>query len=105
MPDETRYGFGKNWQKFLAQVNDERKRTARHSIIDFTGLADLRGKTFLDIGCGSGLFSLAAHDLGAEKSSASITTRSASVAASTCTPRPRARHTGAYFRDRSSTKR
>ncbi len=67
MPDETRYGFGKNWEKYLAQVNDDRKRIARDSIVDFIGLADLRGKTFIDIGCGSGLFSLAAHDLGAEK--------------------------------------
>lgn len=34
---------------------------------NFLGLDNLEGKTFLDIGCGSGLFSYAAHQLGAKR--------------------------------------
>jgi len=34
---------------------------------DFTGLQDFQGKSFVDVGCGSGLFSYAAFELGAKR--------------------------------------
>jgi 2-polyprenyl-6-hydroxyphenyl methylase/3-demethylubiquinone-9 3-methyltransferase len=37
------------------------------SLVNFTGFNTFKGKTFVDIGCGSGLFSLAAYKLGAKK--------------------------------------
>jgi 2-polyprenyl-6-hydroxyphenyl methylase/3-demethylubiquinone-9 3-methyltransferase len=61
-----RFDFGKNWQSFNREyLNEYRIEEAKKSLQVFLGLEDLRAKTFLDIGCGSGLFSLAAYKLGA----------------------------------------
>jgi 2-polyprenyl-3-methyl-5-hydroxy-6-metoxy-1,4-benzoquinol methylase len=62
---ETRFAFGKNWQRFLKVLNDERIMEAENSLRNMLQVEDLRGKTFIDIGSGSGLFSLAAMRLGA----------------------------------------
>lgn len=60
-----RFEFGKNWSRFLSVLNEERIAAAEKSLKDMLEVDDLHGKTFLDIGCGSGLFSLAAMRLGA----------------------------------------
>ena len=64
----SRFEFGKNWRSFLESLTQERVAIAEHSLQEVLGLSslDLLGKTFLDIGCGSGLFSLAAHRMGAK---------------------------------------
>lgn len=65
---EKPFEFGKNWQSFVKDyLNDDRVQEAENSLKDFLQVQDLVGKTFLDIGCGSGLFSLAAHRLRAER--------------------------------------
>lgn len=62
------FSFGKNWQNFLKSLNEERIANAKKSLVEFLGGEEnIRGKSFVDIGCGSGLFSLAAHKLGAAK--------------------------------------
>jgi 2-polyprenyl-6-hydroxyphenyl methylase/3-demethylubiquinone-9 3-methyltransferase len=63
---EDRFPFGENWREFLSVLDDERIREAELSLADWLGTDSLAGKRFLDIGCGSGLFSLAAYRLGAE---------------------------------------
>lgn len=63
---KDRFKFGENWEKFLRNLTDERIREAEKSLSDWLGMTDLKDKKFLDIGSGSGLFSLAARNLGAE---------------------------------------
>jgi len=60
-----RFEFGSNWAKFLTLLNDDRIALAERSLLTMLGGARLEGKRFLDVGSGSGLFSLAARRLGA----------------------------------------
>jgi 2-polyprenyl-6-hydroxyphenyl methylase/3-demethylubiquinone-9 3-methyltransferase len=67
MSSPPRFRFGRNWQSYLSVVDDARIVAGEKSVRDLLGVSDLKGKTFLDIGCGSGLFSLAATRLGASR--------------------------------------
>jgi len=60
-----RFEFGRNWSRFLETLNDEKIEEAVASLCDMLETGSLAGETFLDIGSGSGLFSLAARRLGA----------------------------------------
>jgi SAM-dependent methyltransferase len=62
---KERFAFGENWRKFLGQLDEARIAEAEESLRRALGEMSLTGRTFLDIGSGSGLFSLAAWRLGA----------------------------------------
>ncbi len=60
-----RFEFGANWALFLRELNEARILMAVDSLKAMLTVESLSGKTFLDMGSGSGLFSLAARRLGA----------------------------------------
>jgi 2-polyprenyl-3-methyl-5-hydroxy-6-metoxy-1,4-benzoquinol methylase len=62
---EPRFEFGENWRRFLEGLNEDRIREAERSLREMLECTSLSGLSFLDIGSGSGLFSLAAFRLGA----------------------------------------
>ncbi len=62
------YDFGSNWRSFIDHhLTDERRQEALRSLPTFLGQSSLEGTTFVDVGCGSGLFSWAAYKLGAKR--------------------------------------
>jgi 2-polyprenyl-6-hydroxyphenyl methylase/3-demethylubiquinone-9 3-methyltransferase len=63
MPE--RFSFGRNWQRYLLKLDEDRIGAAVRSLQALVMGETLAGRSFLDIGCGSGLFSLAARRLGA----------------------------------------
>jgi 2-polyprenyl-6-hydroxyphenyl methylase/3-demethylubiquinone-9 3-methyltransferase len=64
--EPDRFAFGKNWLRFLEVLDEPRVQRAETSLLSMLKQPTLRGQRFLDIGSGSGLFSLAARRLGAE---------------------------------------
>jgi SAM-dependent methyltransferase len=65
-PPPDAFRFGRNWQRYLdSYLDPQRERIAAESLHDLVG--DVRDKTFVDVGCGSGLFSLCAYRDGAKQ--------------------------------------
>jgi SAM-dependent methyltransferase len=61
------FEFGRNWQRYNDKYLDpDRVEIAARSLNDLIG-EDLAGKVFIDIGAGSGLFSLCAYRAGAAR--------------------------------------
>ncbi len=66
--DTITFSFGKNWEQFIhAHFSEDRIEIARQHLLNFLDLKDLAGMYFLDIGCGSGIHSLAAFKSGARQ--------------------------------------
>ena len=61
------FSFGQNWQSYLRGYTSERQKIAQRALLDFLKLYSLEGKTFLDIGSGSGIHSAAAWLSGAAR--------------------------------------
>jgi 2-polyprenyl-6-hydroxyphenyl methylase/3-demethylubiquinone-9 3-methyltransferase len=57
------FAFGKNWLSFLRNVNESSAALSTKALESMLG--NVANRTFIDVGCGSGLSSLAAHRLGA----------------------------------------
>jgi 2-polyprenyl-6-hydroxyphenyl methylase/3-demethylubiquinone-9 3-methyltransferase len=66
--DGNGYDFGSNWRSFIDHhLTDESRQEALQSLPAFLQRDSLEGLTFVDVGCGSGLFSWAALKLGAKR--------------------------------------
>src|SRR5579871_1853038 len=66
--DDLRFGFGKNWADYIEKhFTEQVLEQSRTHLAGFLRMEPLKGLTFLDIGCGSGLHSLAAWRLGADQ--------------------------------------
>jgi 2-polyprenyl-6-hydroxyphenyl methylase/3-demethylubiquinone-9 3-methyltransferase len=64
---QQRFAFGANWLRFLRVVDERRIAEAQRSLAKMIGDDAVSGRSFLDIGSGSGLSSLAAARLGAAR--------------------------------------
>jgi 2-polyprenyl-6-hydroxyphenyl methylase/3-demethylubiquinone-9 3-methyltransferase len=65
---EMRFEFGDNWKDFIgSNFSIERVEISKKHMLDFIGCCDFSGRDFLDIGCGSGLHSMAALISGATR--------------------------------------
>jgi 2-polyprenyl-3-methyl-5-hydroxy-6-metoxy-1,4-benzoquinol methylase len=64
---ETRFKFGENWANFLSNLGELQIQEAERSLEEMLKVKSLAGQTFLDIGNGSGVFSLAAMRLKADR--------------------------------------
>jgi 2-polyprenyl-6-hydroxyphenyl methylase/3-demethylubiquinone-9 3-methyltransferase len=59
------FSFGENWSKYVERLTDAKIEQAAESMVEAFAPHRLDGRGFIDIGSGSGLFSFAAHRLGA----------------------------------------
>src|SRR5262245_46275387 len=68
LSSEVRYRFGQNWAEFIAKnFNGASVEATPAHLARLLRLRTPETLTFLDIGCGSGLHSLAAHRMGAAR--------------------------------------
>ena len=64
MPAGSRFAFGDNWASYAKLVGEEQIESARQGLLKLLPAASFEGRSFLNIGCGSGLHALAAAKLG-----------------------------------------
>lgn len=64
---EITFSFGENWRDFLSVADERAIELARADITQWLGPDGFEKQRFLDIGCGSGLHSLAFHLGGASE--------------------------------------
>src|SRR5437773_8519835 len=61
----NRFAFGKNWASYAEGIGEPEIGEAVASLARLLGGENLKGRRLIDIGCGSGIHSLAALRLGA----------------------------------------
>jgi predicted RNA methylase len=64
---KSHFSFGENWSQYAQKIDETRIEQAEQSLLRLVGRDAIDGRTFLDIGCGSGLFSCAAVRLGCKQ--------------------------------------
>lgn len=56
----VRFEFGENWSNYSELITNEKISASRKRLNHFLQPQEIKGKSFLDIGCGSGIHSVAA---------------------------------------------
>ena len=79
--EAMRFQFGENWRRFLNVLTDAQIERAKASLSVLPVEGGFAGKRLLDAGSGSGLFSLAARQLGAQVHSFDLDPASVACAA------------------------
>ena len=66
MGEKITFSFGKNWNDYLKTVSDADIERSINGINEYLNTEDVVDKTVIDVGCGSGMSSLAFYRLGAK---------------------------------------
>lgn len=61
------FAFGENWASYAALIDEPQIKASKESLLKMISAENFKGRSFLDIGCGSGLHALAAAELGASR--------------------------------------
>lgn len=64
---QTHFAFGKNWASYAKLIGEHQVEEAKKGLLRLIPAKELNARSFLDIGCGSGLHALAAAELGVSK--------------------------------------
>ena len=64
---ESHFAFGKNWMSYAASIDKPQIDEAKNGLLKLIPAEKYNARTFLDIGCGSGLHALAAAELGVSR--------------------------------------
>lgn len=64
---DNHFDFGINWKNYSENINEQSIKIAKTSLETYFKSNQIKDKNFIDIGCGSGLFSIAALRLGFKK--------------------------------------
>ena len=64
---DVRFAFGANWMDYSKSVSEQQIDDAVRRLINLIDSAELQGASLIDVGCGSGLHSLAALRQGVSK--------------------------------------
>ena len=66
MIEKINFSFGKNWQQYLTEVQESDFEDSKSDILYWLDEKDIVGKSVIDIGCGSGMSSMAFYAIGAQ---------------------------------------
>lgn len=64
---DSHFAFGENWASYSKLIGEPQIEHAKEGLLKLIPAEDFKGRSFLDIGCGSGLHALAASRLGVSR--------------------------------------